>query len=96
MVVADSWWSSQLTFSLSLAVSSVDMIVIVWIASSASVFVSKAVVLFVVVSNVFAIASSGTSFQAGLGGSCVWSDVVPVADTVHAGVSSVTENLWCC
>ena len=93
---ADSWWSSQLTFSNFLAVSSVDVVVIIWIAFSTSVLVSKAIVVFVVIPDVFAIASSGASFQAGFWGSSVWGFVVPVADTVHAGVSSVTENLWFC
>ena len=70
------------------------MIVIIWIAFSTVVFVSKALVVFIVEPDEFAIASSGTSFQTGLSGAGVWGLVVPVANTVHAGESSVTEYIW--
>ena len=59
------------------------------------VLVSKAIVVLVVVSDELAIASSGASVQASLGGTGMWSFVVPVTDTVHAGESSVTEYISC-
>ena len=70
---------------------SVDLSVIIWIALSDVVLESIAVVVSGVKFNELAIASSGTSFQASVGVLRVWGFVVPVTDTAHASISSITE-----